>query len=142
MNLPMKIMASIIGVLAVIALSLTVFGYGIPGYGMMQNYVGVKTASNSHPSAVLGEIKAEDSGYGLQPYAQGTLTNNTNKKYFYLQVSADAISPQGEHVGTCVQNFMNVQAHKTYHVNALCSSSQIDDSQDVAKTINTVIKGY
>jgi hypothetical protein len=140
MNLPMKIFVSVIGLLATFMLCLTLFGYGIPGYGMMQDYVG-DTHKTSSPSIQTNGMKTIETGYGTQPFVIGTLHNATNKKYFYLQVSFDAISG-GEKVGNCTQNFINVKPNSDMPIKALCAGATISGPKDVESINNPVIKGY
>ena len=65
--------------------------------------------------------------YGFAYYIEGTLKNNTDYNYSYVQITFNTYDQDGNIVGSCLDNMNNFDKHGTWKFEAMCSG----DSQDV-----------
>ncbi len=59
--------------------------------------------------------------YGFAYYIEGTVKNNTDKKYTYVQVSYNVYDADNNNLGTCLANNNNLDANETWKFKAVCS---------------------
>lgn len=59
--------------------------------------------------------------YGFAYYIEGTVKNNTNKKYSYVQITLNTYDADGNLIGSCLDNINNFEANGTWKIKAICS---------------------
>ncbi len=59
--------------------------------------------------------------YGFAYYIEGTVKNNTNKKYSYVQITFNTYDEAGNVIGSCLDNINNLEANGTWKIQAICS---------------------
>ena len=59
--------------------------------------------------------------YGFAYYIEGTVKNNTNKKYSYVQITFNTYDEAGNVIGSCLDNINNLEANGTWKIKAICS---------------------
>lgn len=70
-------------------------------------------------------VEGTENGYAdsgnIFYYIEGTIKNNTDKTYSYLQVTYNVYDSQGNNLGTCLANNNNIEANGTWKFKAICS---------------------
>lgn len=78
-----------------------------------------------HPTEKFSVVENSEKGYaddyGFAYYIEGTIKNNTSKKYTYVQVSYNVYDSEGNNLGTCLANNNNLGANETWKFKAICS---------------------
>ena len=86
------------------------------------------TASNSNnSSSILSNltkdrftlVSSEMSNDSFSCYIEGTIKNNTDKTYSYVQVTFNIFDANGNQLGTAVDNINNFQANGTWKYKAI-----------------------
>jgi len=84
----------------------------------------VSTDENSKTekfTIVEGTEKGYADSANIFYYIEGTIKNNTDKTYSYLQVTYNVYDSEGNNLGTCLANNNNVEANDTWKFKAICS---------------------
>lgn len=58
--------------------------------------------------------------YGIAYYIEGSVKNNTNTTYSYVQITFNSYDAEGNQVGSCVDNINNLEANGTWKIKAIC----------------------
>lgn len=74
----------------------------------------------------LSNDKGYADKYGFAYYIEGTVTNNTNNSYSYVQVEFNVYDKDGAIIGSCFDNINNLEAKGTWKIKALCSGETKD----------------
>lgn len=85
-----------------------------------------ETTGTEKFSIVEGSEKGYADDYQFAYYIEGTVKNNTNKDYSYLQVTYNVYDKDGNNLGTCLANNNNVEANSTWKFKAVCSGEAKD----------------
>lgn len=64
-------------------------------------------------------VNSEGSYDGFAYYVTGTITNNTNKEYSYVQVTFNLYDSSGAQIGTALANINNLEAGGTWKFSAI-----------------------
>ena len=76
--------------------------------------------------------------YGFSYYIEGTIKNNTDKVYSYVDVEFSVYDKAGNNLGSCYDNNSNLDANGTWKFKALCSG----EAKDIASYKLVEISGY
>lgn len=97
-----------------------------------------KTTTEEKFSIIEGTEKgyADDSGFAY--YIEGTIQNNTDKTYSYVQVSYNVYDSSNNNLGTCIANNNNLGGKETWKYKAICSG----DAKSIATYKLNEIKGW
>ncbi len=72
-------------------------------------------------SIVEGTETGYADDYGIAYYIEGTIKNNTDKKYSYVQVTYNVYDSNQNNLGTCIANNNNLSGNETWKFKAICS---------------------
>ena len=61
---------------------------------------------------------SDDAGYAY--YIEGTVKNNTNKDYSYVQIEFNVYDKDGSIIGSCFDNINNLEGNGTWKIKAIC----------------------
>lgn len=89
-------------------------------------------------SVVEGTEKGYADDYGFAYYIEGTVKNNTDKKYSYIQISYNVYDADGNNLGSCLANNNNLAANETWKFKAICSG----DTKNIASYKLDEITGW
>ena len=64
--------------------------------------------------------------YGFAYYIEGTVENNTNNNYSYVQVMFNVYDENGSVIGSCLDNINNLEGNGTWKIKAICSGEAKD----------------
>lgn len=64
-------------------------------------------------------VNSEGSYDGFAYYIEGTITNNTDKQYTYVQVTFNLYDADGAQIGTAMDNINNLEAKGTWKYKAI-----------------------
>lgn len=105
-------------ILCVIAATLGIV-FGDPN----ANTIGSNTVGSNTTTQTTNErfslIDSEGSFDGVAYYVTGTIKNNTNKQYAYVQVTFNLYDDDGAQIGTAMANINNLEANGTWKFKAL-----------------------
>ena len=97
----------------------------IIGIGAIAGASGTKQTSNN-PTEKFS-IEGETNGYYdgvIAFYIEGTIKNNTDKKYSYVQVTFNLYDESGAQIGTAIDNINNLEPNGTWKFKALGSEGK------------------
>lgn len=97
-----------------------------------------KTESKEKFSIIEGTEKGYSDDYGFAYYIEGTIQNNTDKTYSYVQVSYNVYDSNNNNLGTCIANNNNLGGKETWKYKAICSG----DAKSIATYKLNEIKGW
>lgn len=89
--------------------------------------IGIATSGNDKKTKIekFTIVEGTEKGYAdssnIFYYIEGTVKNNTDKTYSYLQVTYNVYDTEGNNLGTCLANNNNVEANGTWKFKAICS---------------------
>lgn len=78
----------------------------------------IKTSTQATEKFTLVSDEMSTDGFGTT-YIQGTITNNTNKTYSYVQVTFNLYDADGAQLGTAMDNINNLEPNGTWKYKAL-----------------------
>ena len=64
-------------------------------------------------------VSSDGSYDGFAYYISGTITNNTNKQYSYVQVTFNLYDADGAQIGTAMDNINNLEPNATWKYKAI-----------------------
>ena len=82
----------------------------------------VKTTQNQEKFTL---IDSEGSYDGFAYYVTGTIKNNTDKQYSYVQVTFNLYDADGAQIGTALANINNLEANGTWKFKALGTTEDV-----------------
>lgn len=97
-----------------------------------------KTTTEEKFSIIEGTEKGYADDYGFAYYIEGTIQNNTDKTYSYVQVSYNVYDSSNNNLGTCIANNNNLGSKETWKYKAICSG----DAKSIATYKLNEIKGW
>ena len=74
----------------------------------------------------LSNDKGYSDEYGFAYYIEGTVENNTNNNYSYVQVMFNVYDENGSVNGSCLDNINNLEGNGTWKIKAICSGEAKD----------------
>lgn len=74
----------------------------------------------------LSNDKGYSDEYGFAYYIEGTVENNTNNNYSYVQVMFNVYDENGSVIGSCLDNINNLEGNGTWKIKAICSGEAKD----------------
>lgn len=74
----------------------------------------------------LSNDKGYSDEYGFAYYIEGTVENNTNNNYSYVQVMFNVYDENGSVIGNCLDNINNLEGNGTWKIKAICSGEAKD----------------
>lgn len=77
-------------------------------------------------SIVTGTEKGYADEMNIFYYIEGTVKNDSDKKYDYVQVTYNVYDANGNNLGTCLANNSNLEANGTWKFKAVCSGNASD----------------
>ena len=92
--------------------------------GMASGDSSVQTSSNGEIKTTQNQekftlVESDGSYDGFAFYVTGTIKNNTNKQYAYVQVTFNLYDADGAQIGTAMSNINNLEANGTWKFKAL-----------------------
>src|SRR5574344_595289 len=94
--------------------------------------------TNDEKFTLLDGTKGYADEYGIAYYIEGTVKNNTDKEYSYVQVNFNVYDKDSNNIGSCLSNNNNFEAHGSWKFKAICSG----DAKSVASFKLKEITGY
>jgi len=89
-----------------------------------------ETNTNGSKKEKFTVIEGTEKGYADEMnmfyYIEGTVKNNTDKTYDYLQVTYNVYDKDDNNLGTCLANNNNIEANGTWKFKAVCSGTAED----------------
>ena len=64
--------------------------------------------------------------YGLAYYIEGTVKNNTNHTYSYVQIQFNVYDENNNVIGSCLDNINNFEANGSWKIKAICTGEAKD----------------
>lgn len=110
-------MKNIKGIIIMFALLVTLIATGCESSDTMQEIID----DNDNEKFTLSDDHGYADDYGFAYYIEGTVTNNTDKSYSYVQISFNAYDSDGNTIGSCLDNINNFDAKGTWKIKAICS---------------------
>jgi len=77
-------------------------------------------------SIVQGTEKGYADEMNMFYYIEGTVKNDSDKKYSYVQVTYNVYDTNGNNLGSCLANNSNLEANETWKFKAVCSGNASD----------------
>ncbi len=74
----------------------------------------------------LSNDKGYSDEYKFAYYIEGTVKNNTNNNYSYVQVMFNVYDENGSIIGSCLDNINNLEGNGTWKIKAICSGEAKD----------------
>ncbi len=90
---------------------------GIAGAGSQNNPSTPSSTSETQEKFSL--IDSEGSHDGFAYYVTGSIKNNTDKEYSYVQVTFNLYDAEGAQIGTAMANINNLEANGTWKFKAI-----------------------
>ena len=90
---------------------------GIAGAGTQNNPSIPSSTSGTQEKFSL--IDSEGSHDGFAYYVTGSIKNNTDKEYSYVQVTFNLYDAEGAQIGTAMANINNLEANGTWKFKAI-----------------------
>lgn len=91
-----------------------------------------ETSSNTQSSTEINKtqekftlVESEGSYDGFAYYVTGTIKNNTNKEYAYVQVTFNLYDSDGAQIGTAMANINNLEPNATWKFKALGVTEEV-----------------
>lgn len=98
----------------------------------------ITTKKEEKFSIIEGTEKGYSDDYGFAYYIEGTIQNNTDKTYSYVQVSYNVYDSSNNNLGTCIANNNNLGGKETWKYKAICSG----DAKSIVSYKLNEIKGW
>ncbi len=76
--------------------------------------------------------------YGTFYYIEGTVKNNTDKDYSYVDIEFNVYDKNGNNLGSCYDNNSNLEANGTWKFKAVCDG----EANDITRYKLVDIDGY
>lgn len=92
----------------------------LTGCNLYDNYRDIYE-ENENSKFTLSNDRGYSDEYGFAYYIEGTVKNNTSKKYSYVQITFNAYDAAGSVIGSCLDNINNLEANGTWKIKAICS---------------------
>lgn len=81
----------------------------------------IKTTQNQEKFTL---VECDGSYDGFAYYITGTIKNNTNKEYTYVQVTFNLYDADGAQIGTALANINNLEANGTWKFKAIGTTEE------------------
>lgn len=76
--------------------------------------------------------------YDISYYVEGTVKNNTDKNYSYVDIELSVYDKDGNNLGSCYDNNSNLEANGSWKFKAICDG----DPTEIASYKLVEISGY
>ena len=131
----LKIVLIVLAIFIVISI---VSGNGDKGSSSNSNEKKPATTETQEKFTLSDDIKAYAGDYNIGYYIEGTIKNNLDKEYSYVQVEFTTYDKDGNTLGTCVDNNSGLEANGTWKFKASC----IDNVDQIASYKLKEITGW
>lgn len=91
--------------------------------GESKNQVEIKTPVSKQEKFTLESDSGAYDDAGFAFYIEGTIKNNTNKEYSYVQVTFNTYDENGAQLGTAIDNINNLEANGVWKYKAIAMTS-------------------
>lgn len=95
------------------------------GSGEIQHQVENKTPVQKQEKFTLESHSGAYDDAGFAFYIEGTIKNNTNKNYSYVQVTFNTYDKDGAQLGTAFDNINNLEPNGVWKYNAIATADDI-----------------